>query len=172
MRGNKNLSLIYLICLAVGILLIICGFLFFDGRKTSVFFYPDMEYSALTPERRKLAFNPKKHFYEVLLVKEYLLGPLEYHLRLNISPELIAHNIWVVEDPEGKGNKTVIIDFNEEFDRELKYNNDGLEWMIKGLKQTLKENTGVRRLFLLENGKRKKAELGKWQIYHPLTFTD
>lgn len=169
---HKKLSVVYLFAFAITIGVVIIGFLFlFTGKlKKAKFYYPDISYTRLMSEARYIDYDLSMEMYEVELVKEYLLGPLDYYLRLNIGGDILAKNVWLVESSKDKGKQIIVINFDKSLSVVTKEYNWNFEWMIDGLLRTLKENTRVRSVFILEEGRRKKINVGKWNLLYPISF--
>lgn len=126
------------------------------------FYYPDMHMTRLLRENRQLPTqkDPMEPF-EVKLVREYCLGPLDYRTKWLLDDQAALESAYVIMDT----NKTMILNFNEKFldqlDQAIQTKNRDLEWFFKGLSETLRANTKVKRYFILVNHHMIRKTLGE-----------
>lgn len=156
------LSGLLLAAVGAGVFLIVRHF------RAVVFYYPDRELKQLGQERRAFSVDPEKDYFEVKLVREYLLGPLDYRLTLPLDDSADILDVWVV-DPEENG--AVVLNFSKGLILALKRNNAGCEWVFEGLRQTLRANTRIKKIFVQVEGSTaslSSMSVGKWKIAHPI----
>lgn len=134
-----------------------------SGQKNYRFFYPDNQYQKLSSEMRQIRIKDKTgSSLEMKLLKEYVLGPVHYSLKLVIRDDIIVKNVWTV--PDG----SLYVNFNEGFEKYLRNNNEDCKWFLAGMVQTLKENTPYKRVFILINDNRINDSAGEYQLSRPI----
>ncbi len=131
------------------------------------FYYPDRNYQKLRAEWRDLRLESYGRTYEEMLVREYLLGPVDYRLRLDIDPDTLVLNVWLVNSNQ-HNQQAVIVNFGGDFSNNVVFNNESYGWMVKGLLKTLRANTQVKSLYILAYGKRQNTYLGDYNIDYPI----
>ena len=134
-----------------------------SDQKSYKFFYPDNHYRKLKSETRSIRIKDKSgSSLEMKLLKEYVLGPAHYSLKLVIPDDIIVKNVWSV------GGDTIYINFNEGFERYLRNNNRDCGWFLAGMVETLKENTRYKRAFILINDNSINESAGEYRLSLPL----
>lgn len=131
------------------------------------FFYPDRNYAKLRSEWRGIRLVEPGTPQMELLVREYLLGPLDYRMMMNIDPDTRVLNVWYVKGDD-HDKEAVFVNFGGNFSNNIVFNNESYGWMVKGLLKTLKVNTGVKRLYIMAYGKMQQLYLGDYDIYYPI----
>ncbi|OHD54254.1 MAG: hypothetical protein A2Y33_16415 [Spirochaetes bacterium GWF1_51_8] len=141
-------------------------FIFLSGMEYT-FYYPDLHFQKMSSEPRAIYLDPVTEYFEKKLVQDYFLGPLKYELRMPIDDDLQVTDIWFVDDGKTKG---IVINFADKLNQYIKERNDSVVWLIQGLVMTLKANTGVKHVILLERGNRipEGVYIGKWQPAFPI----
>jgi hypothetical protein len=131
------------------------------------FYYPDMLFQKMESEPRSLKINPVTDYMEQKLVEDYFLGPLKYELRMPVEDDLKVSDIWLVRDKNSTG---IVINFSEKLSTYIRDKNDQMVWLIQGLLLTLKKNTDVKQIVLLERGNKipEGQYIGKWQPAFPI----
>lgn len=136
-----------------------------SGMRDYTFYYPDNLYQKLKSEKRSIRIKDKSGTsLEMKLLKEYVLGPVHYRLKLVIRDDIIVKNVWSV--PDG----TLYVNFNEGFQKYLRNNNNDCGWFLKGMVETLRENTPYKRLFILINDNTINESAGKYQLALPMVI--
>lgn len=162
MRRKINIFKLSLIAF-IGIVIIWgCISLFMVQKlRREVFYYPDARYSKLKTEQRWIKLSSSKYAPEVVLVQEYILGPIHYHLRKGEKGSFVLNHIFLADLPSGE---VMILDFDSGFSTELLSNKEGNTWWFKGLLKTLSADTKIQKLIILENGKKVALSLGNWDF--------
>lgn len=157
------------------IILYILGFLFIvfivvfyyifvhNSYKTVKFYYPDPRNNKLIQENRQIKVNLKnKESFEITLVREYMLGPMNYNLIFTLKDDIEIVNTWLISD------KSIVINFNKEFSQSLKSNHDDSRLFFQGLVETLKSNTKLKKLYIMADNRNIKSSLGNWNLAYPI----
>jgi len=131
------------------------------------FYYPDMLFQRMESEPRSLKINPVTDYFEQKMVQDYFLGPLKYELRLPVDDDLKVSDVWLVHDNKSKG---IVVNFSDKLTTYIREKNEAMEWLIRGLLMTLKHNTDVKQIVLLERGNKipEGLYIGKWQPAYPI----
>ncbi len=125
--------------------------------KYFTFYYAKHNSTGIEGELREVEKN-KKEKIEKLLVQEYLLGPMNYNLRFDISQNLKIQDLFLVYSSK---SIDAVINFNSTFLDEVEKID---EWTLKAFLETIKVNTKIKRVLLLSDGKRIREKVGKYNL--------
>lgn len=130
------------------------------------FYYPDTRYRGLKAEKRTITIRPGQGSREEILIREYLLGPINYNYIYPVQEDLVQD----IKKVQGKTTDMMIINFKPGFSAYALQNYDAVNWLLQGIIQTLKDNTRVKALYIRENNDRIRLQVGDWQLYYPVKF--
>ena len=133
-----------------------------------VFYYPSVKDGAFLEEHRKLSVLFDQTQFTIELTKEYILGPLNYDLKLYISEGVYAKNVFCITL---EGKEAVVIDFSKEFLVYIRVKNDDAALFLDGLQRTLKKNTSMKQIYITVEGQPVEARVGKWDLAYPIPVT-
>jgi len=155
--------------LGIVVLIAACTVFFFIHEMNSPgfkFYYPDQYYKNLKYEKRYINLNNRKREEKYsLLIKEYILGPLQNDL-MNPLPEKVSLvDVWWVNDFK---KEAIVINLTADFEKFAMSGNERVLWFIKGLKETINKNTGIKKIYLLSDNKKVKAKVGDFNLSYPI----
>jgi hypothetical protein len=145
------------------IIIILLGIIFLANPSRHSFYYPDEKFSRLFVEKRTIDLSQT---FEEALVKEYMLGPIRYDLKLPTAANIRVYSVWLIpSEPE----KTIAINFNEDFRKfVLSTNTEDITWFIRGLSETIKANTKAKKLYLLSENRMIYGRVEKLNLAYPI----
>ncbi|MGC8765748.1 MAG: GerMN domain-containing protein [Brevinematia bacterium] len=130
----------------------------FTSKGHFKFYYVRQNLTGIDKELREVKIDRKTEKVEKAILEEYLLGPLSYKLTLNLPPEVRLQNFYIVRPPK---SVDAVIDFNPEFLNAVEKMD---ELTIKAMLETLKANTRIKRVLFLSDGKKIRANIGKYNL--------
>ena len=152
------------IAFLIALLIATSIFVLTNKKDTVAFYYPSDNYGQLIKEDRELKLDANEN-RTVTLVKLYFLGPVDYYMRYNFDIAVSIRNVWTAYEVY---TPALILDFNGAFLTSLQKNNFNYEWIFRGLARTLKENTSIRKIYILVNGSPIKARMGFIDLAYPI----
>jgi hypothetical protein len=140
-------------------LLVVIIFVKTKNENGLVFFYPKLGNNELGRETRFIK-NEKKNF-EKKLIEEFLLGPVENKLYLNIPEELKVIEVFTVI---GKKSVDLVVNFNSKFSEMVEEKSAEPEVFLKSFIETIKANTRVKKILFLSEGYRINKKVGEYYL--------
>ncbi len=165
MIQKKNLFLAGILISIPVLVLIIISLVKALSTSNVRFFYPDQKFQDMKLEKRNFTYNPENSYFEEKLIEEYFLGPINYKLVFPIDHENLLKDVVRVKT---KKEVVLVINFQSGFSQYALQHIEKVEWLIKGVIKTLKENTRVKKVYILENNQKMKLHIGDWQLYYPI----
>ena len=140
-------------------------YVFHNSYKSAKFYYPDSGNNRLSLEKRKIKIDLKNHeSFELNLVRDYMLGPMNYNLKFPIKSDIDIINLWLISE------KSIVIDFNKEFINYLKVNHDECRLFLEGLFDTLRANTKLKKVYIMSDNKNINTIIGNWNLAYPVVL--
>jgi hypothetical protein len=156
-RHKFIFGLIVLILAAAAVLLDRLG-------KSYEFYYPDKDLKVLKSEQRTVEVHGRDHFEESL-IRDYLLGPERYDLKLPCDNNLLVKNVWLVTNWK---IKSIVINFNEDFSLFAGSNKDSAAWLLKGLMETVKAGTRADKIIIYVEDHPCREKIGNWNLAYAI----
>ncbi len=163
MSTNKKVHLIIIAGILIfAIIAILLTIIISFSRPAYTFYYPDKDLKSLKSEKRNIEHSDKKNITdEERIVREYLLGPIQYDLKLPLDDKVLLKDFWFIDNPK---KVAVILSFNNVFEQFVMTKNDSAWWLINGLVETIKANTKIEKLYILVDGKPFRKKVGSWNL--------
>lgn len=162
-KNGKTIGIITLALVAGVITFFTITFLM--ENRTVGFYYPDYEFKKLTKETRIMRIGKTLRPLEVRISEEYMLGPMNYELRMTIPDNLVLNNVWFAQT-----NKTsmIVISFNDTIIPFVENDPENSAWFIGGLIETLKSNSRVKQLLILSENRPIRKKVRHWNLEYPI----
>jgi hypothetical protein len=131
-------------------------------RKSYEFYYPDEDLKIMKSEQRLIEIHKKyQEIFEEELIREYLLGPERYDLKLPLDNNVRLKNVWIITKWK---SKAIVINFNGDFSGFVQSNKDSSEWFIKGLVDTVRECTLADKLIICVEDQPFREKIDNWNL--------
>ncbi len=159
------------VLIAVFIIIIAVLIPFLTGKiKAYDFYYPDKDLKALRSEHRTIEIQGMPgESTEEKIIREYMLGPEKYELKLPAGDKIQIKNVWLVTNWK---TKTIVINFNSEFSGFVQSNKDNSVWLLRGLIETVKSGTTADKLIIYSDDQPFRKKVGNWNFLYavPLRY--
>ena len=150
------------------LLITACAWLIIDNInfRSVNFYYPDYRFKQLSHEKRRVHKKVlESDNFSIRLVKEYILGPVNYSLRNCLSEDIRLKKIWNITN---KGKEAIVVDFSHELTNYLISHNEDMRWFFTGLVKTLRGNTSIKKLYILMNNRPVNMQIGFYDLNYPI----